>query len=255
MLVGAFARDVWFWHIHGVETQRATEDIDISMEFPDWPSFSRFGDVLLGMGFTRPVPGHPEKFLDPQSGQKLDLLPFGRLSDDGRSIVWPTDHGPWSILGFEESYSGAVILAIKESPHRIRMATLPGMILLKLISFYERTIDRKRKDGADIGFTLENYLASGNTGRLENGPDADIMDAVGGDIQRAVVVLLGRDMGRLAQAATRDEIVNNLKQEVESPSRCPLARELCRNVADGKFPRARELINDLLTGMSEGGLL
>ena len=31
MLVGAFARDVWFWHLNGIETGRATEDIDISM--------------------------------------------------------------------------------------------------------------------------------------------------------------------------------------------------------------------------------
>jgi predicted nucleotidyltransferase len=27
MLVGAFARDVWFWHLHGIETERATEDM------------------------------------------------------------------------------------------------------------------------------------------------------------------------------------------------------------------------------------
>jgi predicted nucleotidyltransferase len=31
MLVGAFARDVWFWHVNGIETERATEDIDISI--------------------------------------------------------------------------------------------------------------------------------------------------------------------------------------------------------------------------------
>jgi predicted nucleotidyltransferase len=94
MLVGAFARDVWFWHVHGIETARATENIDISMEFPDWNGFARFGEVLRGMGFTQPVSDHPEKLLDPQTGQKLDLLPFCRLSTDGRGSADARLPGP-----------------------------------------------------------------------------------------------------------------------------------------------------------------
>ena len=73
-------RDVWFWHLNGIETERATEDLDISMEFQDWKGFDAFVKVLLGLGFAQPVADHPEKFIDPDTRQKMDLLPCGILA-------------------------------------------------------------------------------------------------------------------------------------------------------------------------------
>ena len=153
--------------------------------------------------------GHPEKFIDPGTKQKLDLLPFGALSKDGRSIIWPADQSRWSILGFEESYQGAAPLNVT-TELAIRIATLPAMVILKAVAFYERLEDRKRKDGSDIGFTLAHYLDVGNKARLLDGADADIMDQVGGDIQLAGAMLLGRDMRRLAQPITYDSSLDCL---------------------------------------------
>lgn len=251
MLVGAFARDVWFWHLHGIETERATEDVDISMEFPDWKGFDAFADVLLASGFVQPIDGHPEKFIDPGTKQKLDLLPFGALSKDGRSIVWPADQSRWSILGFEESYQGATRLNVTPEL-AVRIATLPAMVILKAVAFYERLQDRRRKDGGDIGFTLAHYLDVGNKVRLLNGADADIMDQVGGDIQLAGAVLLGRDMGRLARPITHDHIADKLRMETGSSTSCPLAQEIRSKLARGDFRRARALLRSVLSGMESG---
>lgn len=251
MLVGAFARDVWFWHLHGIETERATEDLDISIEFADWKGFHAFAEALCTLGFAQSLPGHPEKFIDPDTGQKLDLLPFGALSEDGRAIVWPTDQSRWSILGFEESYQTAAILNLT-SELAIRIATLPGMVLLKSVAFYERLETRKRKDGADIGFTLAHYLEVGNKARLAGGADGDIMDQVAGDIQQAGAVLLGRDMGRMARHATRDHILEKLELETGSRTHCPLTREIARRVTHGDFGRARGLLGAILNGMEAG---
>ena len=251
MLVGAFARDVWFWHLHGIDTERATEDLDISMEFPDWNGFHAFAKVLCSLGFSQPIPGHPEKFIDPGTGQKLDLLPFGALSQDGRAIIWPTDQSRWSILGFDESYQTAAFLNLT-SELAIRIATLPAMVLLKSVAFYERLETRKRKDGADIGFTLTHYLDVGNKARLATGVDTDIMDQVGGDIQQASAMLLGRDMGRMARPDTRAHILEKLKLETGSATRCPLAREIARKVTHGDFRWARGLLARMLAGMEAG---
>lgn len=253
MLVGAFVRDLWFWHLHGLETSRATEDIDISMEFPDWQGFDGFRDVLLGDGFVQPDREHPEKLVDPRTAQKVDLLPFGRLSDDGRSIVWPVDGSRWGILGFEESFAAAAMLAVGPDPaDRVRVATLPAFVLLKLAALYERPEDRKRKDGADIGFTMEHYVGAGNAGRLEAGLDADATDQAGGDLLRASALLLGRDVGRLAGAAAYDNLAAHLRAEIGSASRCVLATELRKGPARGDFRRARQLAGDLLAGMETG---
>jgi len=250
MLVGAFARDVWFWHVYGIETERATEDIDISMAFSEWDGFRHFAETLKTAGFVQPVPNHPEKLLDPETGQKMDLLPFGALSEDGRSIIWPVDQSRWSVLGFEESHQSAVRLSVSnDGRHSLRMVTLPSMVMLKMVAFYERLQDRKRKDGADISFTLANYLLVGNRKRLEQGHEAIIMDEVDGDIQRAGAVLLGRDIGRVANPVTRLEVITRLKSEADSASRCPLARELMQRLTRGDFHRARDLLRDVLNGV------
>jgi len=129
------------------------------------------------------------------------------------------------------------------------MVTLPSMVMLKMVAFYERLQDRKRKDGADISFTLANYLLVGNRKRLEQGHEAIIMDEVDGDIQRAGAVLLGRDIGRVANPVTRLEVITRLKSEADSASRCPLARELMQRLTRGDFHRARDLLRDVLNGV------
>lgn len=250
MLVGAFARDVWFWHVHGIETTRATEDVDLSMEFPDWAGFDRFAAKLIQNGFTQPVANHPEKLKDPATGIAVDLLPFGGLSADGRSIVWPVDNSSWGILGFVESLRVAPVLVFAPSAgNGLRIATLASLVILKLIAMYERLADRRKKDSADIGFILARYLDAGNRDRLLDWRDAGTMDLVEGDLQRAGARLLGADMGRIAAATTREQILQHLEREVGSSSRCPLAQEVSGGVTRGDFQRARRLLRDLKDGM------
>lgn len=254
LIVGAFARDVWFWHLHGIETVRATADIDISVQLPDWDSFDRFGRVLLERGLTQPIARHPEKFVVPTTGQKVDLLPFGDLSEDGQKIVWPTDQSSLSILGFDESFNSAPYVTTPGvADGTLRIATLPAIMLLKCVAMYERLDDRKKKDGADIGFTLSRYVEAGNGARLAEGPDADIMEQVRGDLEAAGSMLLGRDMGRIAERATHARVAASLRAEVTSSSQCPLAQEIARNVADGRFGRARELLRALIVGLETTG--
>ncbi|NCA83199.1 MAG: hypothetical protein EOM72_10725, partial [Opitutae bacterium] len=244
MLVGAFARDVWFWHLNGIETGRATEDIDISMAFPGWPDFRAFAETLKAIGFDQPDPECPEKLVDQATGQKIDLIPFGGVSEDGRTITWHGNQAKWGILGFEDSYRSAAILPL-DGGVRFRLATLPAIVTLKIMSFYERLEERKRKDGADIGFTLAHYVGVGdNRNRLAHGPDADIMDKADGDLQRAGAVLLGRDMAALAGKETGAEVAARLAGEIGSHSKCPLTQELTRQTK-GDFQRARSLLRDL----------
>jgi len=249
MLVGAFARDIWFWHLNGVETGRATEDIDISMAFKGWDVFQSFAESLKEVGFMQPDPESPEKLIDSETGQKLDMIPFGGVSSDGRSITWHGNQAQFCILGFEDSYKSAAILPLdaEENPS-FRVATLPGIMTLKMMSFYERLAERKRKDGDDIGFTMTHYMRVGdNVTRLSQGAEADIMNIIEGDLQRASSFLLGRDMARLAKPITQIEILSRLRDEISSQSNCPLAQELTR-VTKGNFQRARDLLRDLLNG-------
>ena len=84
MLVGAFARDVWFWHLNGIETGRATEDIDISMAFRSWDGFREFSETLKAVGFEQPDSECPEKLIDAETGRSLTCC---------RSVVFPKTGG------------------------------------------------------------------------------------------------------------------------------------------------------------------
>ena len=138
-----------------------------------------------------------------------------------------------------------------EGSARFRLATLPAIVTLKMMAFYDRLEERKRKDGADIGFTMVHYVLVGDSGaRLGQGPDADIMINVGGDLLRAGTMLLGRDMGRLAGEDTRKEVVGHLMTEVGSRSNCPLAQELMQ-FTKGRFSGSRSLLRDLLNGYED----
>lgn len=248
MLVGAFARDVWFWHRYGIETIRRTEDIDISMAFPDWDSFDAASKALQDNGFVAPDPDCPEQLQDTETDQKLDLIPFGGLSTDGKTITWYSDQQQWGIIGFEDSYHSADLLSIGDKNETIRIATLPAIVTLKLMSFYERLAERKKKDGADIGFILTEYLSiPSNLKRLSHGLDEDIMTLVDGDIRLAGCTLLGRDMARLASTVTRDTVISHLEHEIRSQSNCPLAQETM-NYTKGNFNKARNLLTHMLKG-------
>lgn len=252
MLVGAFARDLWFWHVHGIETNRATEDIDISMALPDWNGFRDVTQALVKAGFSQPVASHPEKLQDSVTGRKVDLLPFGPISPDRKSIIWPSDQSRWSIVGLDDCYKNSVVLGLEEgSENRLRVVTLPGLVVLKLVSFYERLLDRRRKDGADIAFTLAHYQHCGIKKRLMSDAAMPIMDEVGGDILRASVHLLGRDIAAITSNDARQEIIDRLHREVYSGTQCPLAREVSIHVTRGRFSEARALLGDLLKGVSQ----
>ena len=248
MLVGAFARDIWFWNLNGKDTIRQTEDIDISMAFPNWDSFREGSKALQDIGFTVPDPTCPEKLIDPETHQKLDLIPFGGLSADGKTIKWYGDQQPWGILGFEDSYNSAELLSVGDNGETIRVATLPAIVTLKIMSFYERPAERKKKDGADIGFISTEYLSVPlHTECLLHGPEKDIMTEVDGDILLAGCSLLGRDMARLASDTTRKKVLEHLAHEMESRSSCILAQEL-KTYTKGNFTKARNLLAHIYEG-------
>lgn len=250
MLVGAFARDLWLWNVHGIDTIRATQDVDISMEFPDWAGYGRFASKLTSKGFDVLNPKHPEKLTHKATRVEVDLLPFGGLSEDGANILWPTDGSRWGISGFAESYGKAAWLELEEEGRGMRVAPLAAIVMLKVIAVSERAAARRKKDSDDIGLILERYLAAGNKGRLmSTGPEDWIMGAVNGDSLRASATLVGVDIGRIANANTRTLLAGILEHETTSSSRCPLAQELTSRLARGNFLSARILLKDLKTGI------
>jgi len=248
VLLGAFARDLIFYHIHGIEVPRATMDIDTCVQMASWDGYNAACGKLKETGFVNEDPDHPEKLTD-TNRQEVDLLPFGNLSEDGKTIVWPTDDSTWTISGIQEAHDHAWRVQIDA----LELHVVPpcAMVYLKIFSTHDRPHDRRKKDTADIDFVLKHYLAVTGKERLRSGgSDADIMELEGGDLEKATARLAGRDIAGTVFPKTAAMLGEILRIETESGSRCPIAHELATH-HHGRFDRARSIITSLKAGFSE----
>ena len=53
MIVGAFARDLHLVYGLGINTGRATEDVDLALAISDWPAFGKIKEDLIGQAGSR----------------------------------------------------------------------------------------------------------------------------------------------------------------------------------------------------------
>ncbi len=248
VLLGAFARDLIFDHIHNIVAPRATMDIDICVQMTSWDDFNATCVRLKDMGFREDGPEHPEKMYD-TNGQEVDLLPFGSLSDDGKTITWPQDDSPWSICGIQEAYEHAIVITVDGL--ELRVISPCAMIYLKMFSVHDRPDVRRKKDTGDIQFVLENYLDVTGRKRLRSGGrDSDVMELVDGDLEKAVARIAGRDIGKILGGESVGELLEILRIETQSQTSKPIAQQLAK-FHQGKFERAREILQSLSDGFNE----
>ena len=248
VLLGAFARDLLFYHVRGIEVPSATKDIDTCVQMASWDDFNAACDNLKAMGFENEEEEHPEKFVD-TNGQMVDLLPFGSLSEDGKTIVWPQDESPWKICGIQEAYEHAILIQVDGL--ELRVIPPCALIYLKMFSVHDRPEDRRKKDTADIQFVLENYLRMAGKERLRSdGNDGDVMELVQGNLPQAVARVAGRDAGSILTADSRSELLEVLRVETESGTRCPIAHELA-GFHKGQFATARSILSSLKAGVED----
>ena len=248
LLVGAFAREVLFYHIHGIETGISTMDTDISVHVADWASFHRLRSALQHTGFQ--IADDPvEKIRDTASGKEVDLIPYGPVAGADARLEWP-DQGPtWNVLGFEEALANAILLPVQADGREsvsIPVVTIAALVMLKIVSFYDRPKERVR-DVRDIGFVISHYLDAGNRERLL--AQADLVARAARDPNVAAAHLLGQDIRSMASEATHRYLVERLRHETTSSSDCPLASTLAKKSCQGKFHAARALIQSMIEGL------
>ena len=248
LLVGAFAREVLFYHLLGIDTGIGTLDTDISVLVPNWGAFNHLRHALAEEGFRAVQDDVPEKLREDASGIEVDLIPFGPIAGKDFRLHWPQNGPVWNVMGFQESFDSALLLPLTEAGRgqlTIPLITIPSLFMLKAVAFYDR-VTRRAKDGKDIAFVIQHYLPAGNGGRLEG----DLVTRAAQDREAAGAVLLGRDIRSVAAESTRTYLVERLHQETTSASTCPLAKVLAHRICKGNFARARKLLSATLEGLT-----
>ena len=251
-VMGAFARDVLFTHIHGILTLRATEDIDIAVEVASWETFRSLADTLIGRGYLTAT-RLPHRFDARFSPTIVDIVPYGELSDDLKQISWPPDHDRiMSVVGFEEAYRSAIRGVIsKNPPLEILVPSIQGLALLKIISWDDAYPQRKR-DAADLLFILKNCETNDTRRRLyETHPD--LLKEEDYDTSIASVRLLGQEIARLCSMETIRVVKDILTRETDKNGDLKLFSHMGMggSFRGNSFENVLHLLKKLLQGIQD----
>jgi len=248
-VVGATARDFILEHCYNIKSSRITKDIDLGVEVADWVQFNKLSKALLATG----------KFFKDRDKQRflfddvrIDIIPFGRITDENKKISWPPEHEIFmSVLGFEEAYNYSITVRLRSTPELdIKLPTLPGLALMKVISWKDEYPQRK-KDAEDLLFIMDNYENAGNEERLY-GQELSLLEEEGFDTRLAGIRLLGRDMAKISDPKTLERVKKILESETGEQSRYRLVEDMVRGnfMSGDKFDEIVHQVEKLQEGIS-----
>ena len=142
-VVGAFARDIILEHCYGINPRRMTRDIDLGINVADWGQFDKLINALISTGkFSRTKA--PQRYLFDYI--PIDIVPFGAIAGKHLRIVWPPEHEIFmSMVGFKEAFENSITVRLNSDPELdIKVPTLPGLAVMKLISWKEKYPERAK---------------------------------------------------------------------------------------------------------------
>lgn len=249
-VVGAAARDMILEYGYGVGVQRATHDIDIGINVSDWDQFERLTEQLIKFsGFSRAEEKHRLRF---ENKIPLDIVPFGAIEDENNQIRWPPDHDTvLNVMGFNDAYKNTQMVRIRSKPVLdIKVATLSGLAVLKLISWKDRSY--KDKDAKDLDFIITNYLEAGNRERLYS-ENEDILVRYDFEYELSGASLLGRDISKVVNEKTKAALLEILDRETHENGQFLLVIKMMGipSTTENDFEKKLNLINALKKGIYE----
>jgi len=244
-LMGAAARDLMLQYAHGIETQRATEDVDFAVMVQDWNAYDALRTALIGSGEFSARSGPATHRLRHMSGLPLDIVPFGGVERPDRTFAWPPDHSTvFDCFGVNEAFAASVMVRLPDAVH-VRVAPIPAQAVLKISAWQDRKHTHPGRDAQDLLLFLSRYMDCGNLDRAASG-HRDLLEADDFDYVQAGVRLLARDMAPLIGRAGIDRVLTILIPEADEAGRLLLASQ-----SGPDFERARRLLEVLCDELAE----
>lgn len=250
-IVGATARDLILKYCYGIESPRRTEDVDPGVEIASWDEFGRLTTALMETGEFSPT---KEKHRFLFGHVRIDIIPFGPITDEHMRISWPPEHEIiMNMAGFEEVYEHSTTIRLRSAPELdVKLPTLPGLAILKIISWEQRYPERK-KDAEDLLFIMRKYEDAGNTDRLYD-IELNLLIEESFDTTHAGARLLGRDMAKIANSGTLNALRKILENETRDQSQFKLVMDMVRGTPSigDHFDKVLLLVEKHKQGLIEG---
>jgi predicted nucleotidyltransferase len=247
-IVGATARDIILEQCYGIRAARMTLDIDLGIQIQNWDRFESLSGALTATGkFSKGA--EKQRFL--YGGVRIDIVPFGPIAGKDHRICWPSEHEPsMTTLGIEEAYDFAITVRLSDKPRLdIKISTLPGLAVMKLISWHEKYPER-RKDAEDLLFVIKNYEYTQSEARLYE-EEIPLLLEEAFDNRLACIRLLGQDMAKISTPATLAKVKDILSDGTSEKTNYRLITDMMAIHDD--FDNVLLLAEKLKQGISEKG--
>jgi len=248
-VIGATARDIILEQGFGISTRRKTQDVDLAVMVKDWKAFEMVKKELLSTGrfIEEGKATHSFRY---RKSLRVDVIPFGGVESPKGTITWPPDREiKMNVMGFKEAFDHSLIVRMAPKLD-IRFISLPGLAIVKLIAWSERSGEAAGKDAADLALLLKNYADAGNKDRLYE-EHRDLLEAEGHDHDRAGARLLGQDMSRMMSKQTRTKVLGILSNNADIEKKDGLIIALSRPLGMDKYEEAQMLLECLKRGIEE----
>jgi predicted nucleotidyltransferase len=155
-----------------------------------------------------------------------------------------------STLGFEDAYQTSITVRLRARPALdIKFVSLPGLALLKIISWNDNLI-RRSKDAHDLLLLMRKYLEAGNEERLWEEEEDLVEDDF--DYEGASSRLLGRDIAAILSPEVEEAVIKILDRETGEQNQYRLVENMMDRGSDSSaFEDALELLEELKAGILE----
>ncbi len=153
-ILGALARDAWF--TKGGVAALGTKDVDLAIFVSEVEQFYQLKNRLIEKHSFEKVKTNEFVLLGPNQMQ-IDILPFGQLEVDDGVAVQGEGLARIKVNGFKEVYLASLEEVYLLADKQFKVATLPGIFLLKMIAFDDRPEERPN-DPEDCIRIIQNYF-------------------------------------------------------------------------------------------------
>lgn len=217
-VLGALARDAWY----ATQNKRmpATRDIDLAIYVDTSEQYDELMATLVAKYGFEAINDVPFKLRTP-FGYTMDFIPFGIESIDEKFAFEEGWDEPIYINGLEEVFESATVKAIdKEAGIEFNIASLPAILLLKLIAYDDRP-EKRNQDPGDIREIILNYFDIQDHFIWDKHNDMFTEDNEGLELHEYSAIVIGRQMKDiLAQnERLRDRILTILSLENRTQQR------------------------------------
>jgi predicted nucleotidyltransferase len=155
-MVGAFARDVELLAKgHPDPPARKTKDIDLAVMVGSLEEYGVLMTALANLPDMDKNANEPYRFTF-RNAYEIDFLPFGSIADEmGRVELKAKKTFVLDIPGFDAVKPYAETIETEEGL-RLKVSSLPGVVLLKLFAWQDRP--EREKDIQDIDHIIKHFL-------------------------------------------------------------------------------------------------